>query len=237
MSSLSFSLQKNRLKGRKGEYYAKSYRAGTYTEEDIVDKIVEFNSTIQRPDALGVMSVLRSVIIKALSDGYNVNLALFRITSSVTGLFENSLDTFKEKRNYVRYRLTKGTALRAAEANAPTPQKVDSPLPNPQIKEVLNGITKVNTNVLRGKAIELRGVNLRIEGEDKACGLWFVDANNQSVKAEEIIDNQTKRVTALVPADLAPGEYTIKIVSQYSSGKATLKTPRAFEYQEKVTVS
>jgi hypothetical protein len=92
----------------------------------------------------------------------------------------------------------------------------------------------VNDRFTPGGVIEVRGYNLRIEGDNPSCGLWFVDENGNETRAETIIENKPSRLLAMIP-NLTTAAYQIKVVSQFTGGGTLLKTPKTFTYQKKIS--
>ena len=108
--------------------------------------------------------------------------------------------------------------------------KTNTAAPLPQIQEVRDSVSgAVNELLTAGGVIEVRGYNLKIDGDDPSCGLWFVRDDGQQLKAEIFIENKPAKVTAFIP-DLSPGNWQLKLVTQFSGGGVFLKTPKTFVY-------
>jgi hypothetical protein len=107
----------------------------------------------------------------------------------------------------------------------------------PNIQEVRDSISNtVNEKLTRRGVVELRGYNLKIDGSDSSCGLWFVSDSGAATKAEVLIENKPSRMIAMIP-DLPNGNYQVKVVTQYANGMKLLKTPKAFVYPKTLTVT
>ncbi len=52
-----------------------------------------------------------------------------------------------------------------------------------------------------------------------------------------LTQNDPSRIIARVPAELAPGAYTLRIITQYSNSAVLLKEPRTLEYDQPLGVS
>jgi hypothetical protein len=83
--------------------------------------------------------------------------------------------------------------------------------------------------------VEVRGYNLKIDGDSPACGLWFIDQNGAETKAEVIVENKPSRIIALIP-DLPAGSYQVKVVTQFMGSAKLLKTPRNFIFPKSLAV-
>lgn len=51
-----------------------------------------------------------------------------------------------------------------------------------------------------------------------------------------LTQNDPKTVIARVPAELAEGTYTLRIVTQYSNSNTLLKAPRVIEYEHALRI-
>jgi hypothetical protein len=111
-----------------------------------------------------------------------------------------------------------------------------NPVPLPQIQEVKDSVSgAVNDRLTAGGVVEVRGYNLKIDGDDPSCGLWFVAEGGQETQATVIIENKPSKILAMIPA-LAAGSYQMKVVTQYANGVKFLKTPKIFVYPKSLSV-
>ena len=72
-------------------------------------------------------------------------------------------------------------------------------------------------------------------GDPDLCGVYFIprDAPEETIYKVErrLTQNDPSRIIARVPAELAPGAYTLRIVTQFSNSTQLLKEPRTLEYE------
>ena len=142
---------------------------------------------------------------------------------------------FDGNRHKLNINLTKGSLFREAEKNVKF-EKTNTPVPLPQIQEVKDSVSgTVNERLTARGVVEVRGYNLKIDGDDPTCGLWFVSAGGQETRAEVIIENKPSRIIAMIPA-LSGGNYQVKVVTQYSGGGKFLLIPKIFVYPKNLLV-
>ena len=233
---LKYTLIENLLTERPDDYSAQTHSTGSLDKEAVIVRMLNRGTLLTRTDILAVLNGLEETITEALLEGYSVNLPLFNTAFSISGVFESPLDSFDGNRHKLNINLTKGVLLREAEKNVKF-EKTNAPAPLPQIQEVKDSLSgKVNETLSAGGVIELRGYNLRIEGDDPTCGLWFVDDTGNEVKAEIIIENKPSRILAMIPA-LPAGSYQVKVVTQHTGSGTLLKKPKAFVYPKLMAVS
>lgn len=169
-------------------------------------------------------------------EGGSINLPLFNTSFSISGVFEGPLDSFDPNRHKLNLNLTKGVLLRDAEKEVSF-EKTNAVSPQPQVQEVKDSLSgKINEELTPNGVVEVRGYNIKIAGENAACGLWFVPETGEEVKAALLVENKPATVIAIIPA-LAAGRWQLKLVTQYSTGGVLLKTPKVFVYPKKLTVN
>ena len=233
--TVKYSLTENLLTERPDDYTAQTHSAGSLDEEAIIARIMTRGTTLTRTDVVASFNALREVVTEAAAQGYNVNLPLFNIAFSISGVFDGPMDVYDGNRHKLNINITKGVALREAEKSVKL-EKITSAAPNPQIQEVKDSVSGVlNSRLTPNGVVELRGYNLRIDGNDPSCGLWFVANDGSETKAAIIIENKPARIIAMIPA-LAAGNWQVKVVTQYTGSANLLKTPKVFVYQKNLTV-
>ena len=232
---LKYSLVENLLTERPDDYSAQTYSGTSLDKEAIITRMLKRGTTLTRTDILAVLNSLEETIVDALLEGGTVNLPLFNTAFSISGVFESPMDSFDGNRHKLNINLTKGTLLREAEKRVKL-EKSNNPSPQPQIQEVKDSISgSVNEHLTPNGVAELRGYNLRIEGEDRACGLWFVPESGKEVRATTIIENKPSKVLAMIPA-LPLGSWQVKVVTQFSGGGKFLKEPKVVTYPKRLAV-
>ncbi|MDR2011200.1 MAG: DUF4469 domain-containing protein [Bacteroidales bacterium] len=231
---LKYSLLENQLTERPDDYSAQTHSVASLDKEAIINRMLSRGTLLTRTDILAVLNGLEETITDALLEGNSINLPLFNTSFSVSGVFEGPLDSFDGNRHKLNINLTKGVLLRNAEKEVKL-EKTNAVSPQPQVQEIKDSISGiVNERLTPQGVIEVRGYNLKIEGNDPSCGLWFVDENGNEVKADIIIENKPSKVIAIIPA-LSNGNYQIRITTQYTGG-ALLKTPKVYVYPKKLSV-
>jgi hypothetical protein len=85
----------------------------------------------------------------------------------------------------------------------------------------------INSTFVPGNGFMIHGHNIRIEGDDPACGLYFVPVEDPSkkVKITRILENNPSKVMGL-SASTGVSINRIEIVTQHSGGGTLLTSPR-----------
>jgi len=232
---LKYSLVENLLTERPDDLSAQTHSMGSFDREAIITRMLQKGTLLTRTDILAVLNAFEETITDALLNGYAVNLPLFNTSFSISGLFEGAMDSFDGNRHKLNINLTKGTLLRNAEKNVKL-EKTAARAPQPTIQEVMDSVSgAVNERLTASGVVELRGYNLRIEGDDPTCGLWFIAENGIETKAAVILENKPSRIMAMIPA-LAAGNWQVKVVTQFTGSGKSLKTPKMMIYPKNLTV-
>ncbi len=232
---LKYSSVENRLTERPDDYSAQTHSTASLDKEAIINRILSKGTLLTRTDILAVFNGLEEAVVDALLEGNLITLPLFNTSFSISGVFESPMDSFDPNRHKLNINLTKGTLLRDAEKQVKL-EKTNTSTPLPNIQEVKDSVSDtVNERLTAGGVVELRGYNLKIEGEDPSCGLWFVAEGGAETKATVLIENKPARIIAMIPA-LAAGNYQVKVVSQFTGSAKVLKTPKQFIYPKNLTV-
>jgi hypothetical protein len=174
---------------------------------------------------------IKTITILLQKDSYRFSF----VKKYIKSVFESPLDTFDGNRHKLNINLTKGILLREAERKVKF-EKTNNPAPLPQIQEIKDSVSgNVNEKLTTGGVVEVRGYNLKIEGTDDSCGLWFVAENGAQTKAEVIVENKPSKIIAMIPT-LPNGNYQVKVATQYSNSMRLLKSPKMFIYPKVLIV-
>lgn len=231
---LEYSLSENQLTERPDDYSAQTHSVESLDKEAIINRMLRRGTLLTRTDILAVLNNFEETTVEALLEGCTVNLPLFNTSFSISGVFESPLDSFDGNRHKLNINLTKGILLRNAEKEVKF-EKTNVASPQPQIQEIKDSISgTANERLTSGGVVEVRGYNLKIEGDNPACGLWFVNENGTETKATILIENKPSRIIAMIPL-LDEGNYQVKVVTQHS-GSSLLKTPKVYTYIKSLTV-
>jgi len=231
---LQYSLTENLLTGRADNFTAQTQTTGSFDKEAIITEMLFRGSLLTRTDILAVLNGFEETITKIIHDGGTVNTPLFNTSFSISGVFEGALDTFDGNRHKLNVNLTKGILLRDIESQVAF-EKTGTVVPQPTILEVKDSVSgKVNEQLTPGGVVELMGVNIKIVGENADCGLWFVPASGEAVKAQVIVQNKPSTIIAMIPK-LSAESYSLKVMTQYTGGKP-LKEPRTCLFKKKLVI-
>ena len=231
--SLKYCLVENLLTERPDDYSAQVHGSISYDNAAIVARMLNRGNLLTKVDIDAVLEAYTSEVEMIHDEGGHINTPLINTSSSISGVFDGPLDNFDPNRHKYNINVTKGTRLRAVEKRQKL-EKTNTVVPQPNIQEVKDTISgKINEELTPNGVVELRGYSLKISGDER-CGLWFIPAQGEAIKATIFVDNKPSTVIAIIPA-LAVGNYNIRIVTQHTGGKE-LKEPKSVIFPKTLTV-
>ena len=163
-------------------------------------------------------------------NGYSVNTGLFRAVAQLTGVIEGGV--WNKEKNSIYVSFTQDKALR--EAIAQTAVEILGEKSN--IMYILETEDK-KTGLKDGSATAgnffVRGAMLKVVGDDESVGVTLTNEAKAVTKLTDdlITINNPSSLTLLLPADLAEGEYTLTVMTQFANSGHMLKTPRSVSTQ------
>ena len=215
---LDYSLHENQLTERMDDFIAHTHVKKVYNKEQFIDLMLQRGTLMTKTDTLAVLNNINETAAYIVSEGDGINMPLFKVGYSLSGVFDGATDSYDPKRHRLHANITKGKVLSNAESQV-TLSKINASSTQPIILEVRDSVTgKVDEVLTSGGAVEINGVNIKIAGDNAACGLYFVDENGTEIKAVTLIQNKPATLISLIPT-LATGFYHVKITTQYSGGK------------------
>lgn len=233
---LKYYLTDNPLTERTDDQMAQTLVDRTYDKEAVITEMLRRGNLVTRTDAVAVLNAFEETIVDIVKDGGCINLPLFNTSFSISGVFENQMDTFDSNRHKLNLNLAKGTLLRNAEKEVKA-EKTAAIAAQPTILEVKDALSgKTNEVLTPNGVLQLWGNSLKIAGDNAQVGCWFVSSAGDAVKASVIVTNKPSSLIVVIPA-LAAGDYTLKIVTQSTSGGILLKAPRTCIFDKALTVS
>lgn len=211
----------------------------TLRNEDLARRIVEKGSEITYETMLSVIRKYDLVVREAVQQGYSVMTENCQFTPRVSGTWNTAADQFDP----ARHKITLDTVVTATMRDALARVGVEVL----GVKETSGGISRVTDGytgltdgtITIGDVIDIEGDKIRIAGDTADVGVFFVNGEGSVTQATgRLRRNDPKFVQIQVPATLAAGaQYTLRIVTQFTSGNNLLKEARTIEYDRPLTAT
>lgn len=196
-------------------------------QDFVLDRMAAKNPGLHREAMSMSVNLYHEVLTELAMNGYSVTTDLFRIVPQLKGLAENN--AWNPEKNSIYVSMTQGKKLR--EAIADTTVQI---LGDRQAAMYINGTQDASTratdlSATAGRNFTLLGKNIKVTGTDPAVGITLTSDKGVVTKLTQdmLVVNDPSKLIILLPANLADGEYTLTVTTQFtSSSKTPLKTPR-----------
>lgn len=233
-----FTLRDNPLTKDNTEDCVAEVKSGpkTLRNDDIAKEIKRTGSELKYATLLSVTSQSNEIILEALLNGNSVMTDLCQFIPRITGAFDSPEAPFDPAIHKLTFDIILTKSVREALAKVKTinlgakGETAGIGLVTDTLTGATNGAITPNDDIL------IAGNSIKIAGDDAVAGVFFVVEDGTTTKvARRLTQNDPSKLIARVPA-LADGNYTLRIVTQFSTNKQLLKEPRTIEYKKLLTV-
>ena len=96
----------------------------------------------------------------------------------------------------------------------------------------------LNSVLTPGNMIHITGHKIKVEGDESACGVWFVNQGDGSRTkiSEHLALNRANELVGVIPP-LAGGAYKLEVVTCFTNGARPLKEARTIKAEPELTVA
>lgn len=181
------------------------------------------------------MDILKEIAREQIVNGASVSFGLGYFGLGVNGVFIGDNAKWDAAIHSLSIRVTPTADLRNAAKAAVVDVRGMA-----EIGTVINSVTdvssgEVNSRLTAGGGVNITGSKIKIDGDNPAIGITLTNEATQAVTLipkTAILVNDPSKISFIVPAALATGDYKLSITTQYSSTKTLLKEPRVsvFDY-------
>lgn len=236
---LQVRLYKNNFQTESGPYYAKTVAIGTLNTADICKQAVQRGGSNLSPSLMkqAVDDFFEEMAYK-LESGMAVNTGYFYAVPTIKGSFDSKYDSFDEDRHSIQFTFSQGQLMRKKI------EKVNFKIlgyneNEPRLESVYDyTTTSKNGLITPNRNLKLFGNKIRVSGEDENVGIYFVNTDTKErtkLPAEFILENNPSCVIILCP-ELAPGLYTLELLTQYQSSAKVNKNVTTISYENVLQV-
>lgn len=199
-------------------------------------------------DAKLVETILNSadqVMADAVASGYVVSTPLTVLKASASGKVLNTELMDAPDRNKVKLStaFAQGPLLRTALADCRL-NLFSQPAP---VGPCLGGSEAATRNpdgstrvVSSGTLVYLKGKGIKLAGDNAAVGILLTSMSNPSktvfIAPADVPINEPRRLGFVLPATVTDGSWKVRVTTQFSSSKYTLKEPRFYDMPDPMLV-
>jgi len=242
LHKIRVKLYPNYLPGAGGAYLARTDNDATLSIEEVCAAMKKRGGFTGNYDTLveNVKQFLDEAAYQ-LCDGFAVNTGYFSVQPNVGGTFESVNEVHDGQKHPVTFRFRTLSPLRAL-ADEIVVEVAGLADVTGYIDEFTDVATDSTDEALTpGGQFILTGNKIKVAGTNAENGVYFVSVSDPSQRVKvtrNFAQNTPVKVIGIVPSNLAPGQWTVEVVTQYSSGgNKFLKDPRTYQYKKVLTVT
>jgi hypothetical protein len=239
VKTIGYSLYENFMRNEEDglSYYAKVKSRGFVTRNDIIDMIVERNTTVTRQEIASVLEHLEEVVKSNLKMGFTVQTGLFTVSVGIRGSFDALDDEFDPLRHKAVINVRTSPSLKKLAATGLTLEKGKPTLPNPSVIKLFDYKTRTtNLRLTPGSVASVSGSKLRIDTEDENQGIFFINEENpEGIKVEDIVFSTDGKLVFNVPENMENGEYMVTVKCGFGEDLRTSTMKSSVTVGEEVT--
>lgn len=237
--TLNAYLYENHLIDDAVSYYARIVANRSLSFEEVCESAVSRGgSTMSVNDIKKGAEAFFTELSYLVCDGYSVSTDWLNASLKIVGTFDKPHATFDDDEHKVKFAFTPGTVLRNELKATSIEMKglADSQGYIDQVVDMKTG--NIDSTLTVGRNLKIVGDKIKIVGDDASVGVYFINSTDETVTRvddDEVVQNTPSEVLIMTP-ELAAGDYTLRIVTQYARTKE-LKTPRTLDFDKTLTVS
>jgi hypothetical protein len=163
-----------------------------------------------------------------ICDGFTANTGYFTIHPNVGGTFNSATEAHDHNKHPITFRFGTLGKLRALAKNIDVEIVGIADVPA-YIDEFIDVEANSSNQVfVPGNGFSLHGHNIKNEGDDPSCGVYFVPVEDPSkrVKVTRILENTPSKIMGIIPPSTGFTLNRIEIVTQFTTGNTLLTGPR-----------
>jgi hypothetical protein len=207
----------------------------SYTDEEIIDRILQRGTTLTRADLLAAIQVYHAEHGYIVDEGNGFNTGLINAGPGITGKFNNATDSYDHLRHSLHYNVNFSKSIQERIGKVKM-TKVQAPVTGPiivAIKDSLSGLT--DGTLSAGGVLDIAGNRLKVFADIPEDGVYFIASDGTEYKASTLVENKPSRLIAMIPA-LPAGSYILEVRTHYIKSAEPGKQLRKMQFARTLNV-
>lgn len=218
---------------RKDDRFGRVVKQNSLNEDDLINIAVKRRTDLSPTSLKSTMELLKNIAREQIANGSSVAFGLGYFSVGVNGVFIGDKPVWDSNEHSLVVRVTPTAELRNDVKSASVNLRGDAPV-GTAISKVIDVVSGETNSVLTpGGAVNIIGSKIKIAGDNEQVGISLINQASQEVTPippSSIANNEPSKITFVMPADLAAGDYVLRIVTQFSTANMLLKEPRVYHF-------
>ena len=228
------------LTERKDDRFGRVVTRKSLTEDDLINIAVTRRTDLNATSLRSSIDILKDIAKEEIANGSSVSFGLGYFSMGVNGVFIGDNAKWDTSKHSLSIRVAPTAELRNAAKSVSVDVRGMA-----EIGTVVNSVTdvtsgEVNSRLTPGGGVNLIGNKIKITGDKAGIGISLTNqATNEviAIPSTSILVNDPSKITFIVPATTAEGDYKLGIATQYTPTGVFLKEPRIFIFDYVLNVS
>jgi hypothetical protein len=238
LHKIEAKLYPNYLGKGEGAYVARAKAEAPLSIEDVCAAAKNRGGfTGQYEDLAEHAHIFINEVIYQLLDGFSVQLGSFcSLHTRISGTYHGANDHIGAENLHVAFRTLRHLKDLLLKVKIENEGLAGDGAYIDEIQDVHS--EALNSVLTPGSMVHISGHKIKVDGEDPACGVWFVaEADGARVNiTEHLAVNRTSELVGVIPP-LTAGTYRLEVVTQFTGSGVLLKEPRTIKGESALTVA
>jgi len=190
------------------------------TIEQIVDRLVVEGSILKKTESFAVITAFLQALTKNAGLGIGFQSPYLGLYHTISGVFDNSKDSFDVERHQVKLNLRLGKEMKQALQQVAT-MKLVGVLPAPELIEFYDYASdSTDQRITPGNTAEVSGGLLKVEDpESTEQGVFFVHSDGSEYRVARLRHNTRSKLSFAMPQPMKKGSYRLEVRTTISKSK------------------
>ncbi|WP_027727880.1 DNA-binding domain-containing protein [Treponema sp. C6A8] len=212
-----------------------SENMATFTQEQLVKKMAEYNTTLTEADALAALNVMLKIVMEKVKEGYAAQTPFGTFFAAAGGSAESKAEEFlpnvKETNHAVRMRFRPYRELSEDVSSHTVIERVSNAIKTRvYIDTVANADGKTDSPIKAGDTICIKGDFLKFDSENEVHGIFLSDGETE-YRLSYYTQITGGTVCARVESSIPAGSYKLIIRNKPTVDEAS------YEYKKQIVIS
>jgi hypothetical protein len=207
----------------------------SYSDDQIIDRIMTRGTTLTRPDLLAAIRAYQEEYGYIVEEGNGFNTGLLNANPNILGKFNSVTDSFDHSRHKTRYSVNFSRTIQEKVAKIRM-NKVQAPDTGPIISAIRDSVSGSGDGMLTpGGVLDIYGSRLKLFPDLPDNGVYFVAPDGGEYKAITLVENKPSRLIVILPP-LPSGVYALEVRTCFIGNSTPGKQLRKAQFAKPLNI-